>query len=128
MLTPDITIPVSILSERAAIYAWRRGSEYLYIGQSLRVLQRLRTHHVLGAAHYEKTDVIDVWFCDPGERLKLEARMIKQFKPPYNIKGNEGVKFDTFKESFRHSYNSEEDRRIQKKVQAYIEKFGHLKS
>jgi len=128
MMKPDVTIPIILLTKRAAVYAWRRGSEYLYIGQSLSCINRLRKHHALKEKLFQPEDVIDVWFCDPGERLKFEAKMLLKYKPRYNVKFPSAREpkrqFDSFKDSFevRKPSRPEQDARVAE----YLAKYGPL--
>ncbi len=132
-MKPDMTIPIIVLSKRAALYAWRRGSEYLYIGQSLFCISRLRKHHVLKDELFQPEDVIDVWFCDAGERLKFEAKMILKYKPRYNTKipsaREPKRQFESFKDSFevRKPGSTKSDASVNDKVAAYLSKYGPLR-
>jgi len=73
---------------RFFVYAWRRGEEYLYIGQTGSGWDKFkRKHRVIGKVETRlETDFIDIWICsDYKEINSLEKDLIKELKPKYNI-------------------------------------------
>lgn len=86
MLTPSLSISFKDF-RHYIIYGWKREGNYLYIGQSIRFLRRIRNdHHVINKK--EKvlpTDILDIWFCYNHEDLnKLEKKLIRELRPKYN--------------------------------------------
>lgn len=82
--------PHQILSSQfymsPSVYGWRRGTEYLYIGQALSLLKRFGGHHIIGIREdFQKDDKIDVWFFDKHLDASIfESKMIKEHFPKYN--------------------------------------------
>lgn len=107
-MKPDHTFPASLIL-RPCVYGWRRNENYLYIGQSIRVIARLRNHHVVDkGVKIQGLDVIDIWYCDKSELGNFERALIKHFNPPLNIvtyeKDRRVIKkaeFATFKDAAR---------------------------
>ena len=67
------------------VYGWKRGSEYLYIGLSSNILNRIRGHHVLHRDSIEETDEIQFWFTGTWvEAESLEKELIAKLLPSYN--------------------------------------------
>lgn len=83
---PDKSLTEYIKYSSPIVYGWRRGDLYLYIGASINGTYRpFKGHHIINTR--EKLlpgDIIDIW-CIPSEIYELEARLIKKFKPKYNV-------------------------------------------
>lgn len=67
------------------VYGWRRITKYLYIGKSIRGIQRILRNHVIKSYRINKVDKIDIWFCLENEVDELEKLLIGKHKPKYNI-------------------------------------------
>lgn len=70
------------------VYAWRRGTEWLYIGSTSQLLTRMRTHDVIGKHEPIQTgDLISLW---PGPQEAIgahEMSLIRERTPKYNVVG-----------------------------------------
>ena len=95
-MQPNATIPANILLH-SCVYGWRRGKKYLYIGQSISLIRRLKHHHKVEP---EDKDKIDIWFCCQSELLNFERAMIKKYNPEYNFVRDKD-KYSSFKEAFK---------------------------
>src|SRR5262245_60132252 len=83
-MKPDLDLPVEIF-EACAIYGWYRNPDYLYIGQSYKVIQRIVAHGTLGVVEpYLEGDKIHIWFCEYKQLDDVEAALIRAFKPRHN--------------------------------------------
>jgi len=74
-------------ANRPGVYGWLRGDKYLYIGQSVRVLNRLGSHNIIGtpANPILPDDKIVVWyFKTQQEAVFKEMEMIMEYLPPLN--------------------------------------------
>lgn len=85
----DYRIKVKDLSlqRKCIVYGWWRESifAYLYIGCSIRGLERIFTHDVLGKAEpFAVDDEVHIWQTTRVLMLKREEELIKFFKPKYN--------------------------------------------
>lgn len=69
------------------VYAWVRRGEYLYIGKSTCVSNRLRSHGIVGRLEpFQAIDRILVWPMDSFLIASLaEVRMIWSLKPAHNM-------------------------------------------
>lgn len=69
------------------VYAWRRGTEWLYVGMSASVYSRINNHDVIGKAEgVQFEDQFFVYECDNfDEAADLEIELIRKFRPKYNI-------------------------------------------
>jgi len=101
-MKPDFVLPVKIITE-CGIYGWYKNSRYLYIGQSINIIRRLKTHQTV---HFlNLNDEIHVWYCSPSELNKLEGQLIRHFMPELNKKipkeevAYMGPKYNSFKEN-----------------------------
>lgn len=78
----------------AAVYGWRRGDQYLYIGKSYKGITRLYHHHVIKPDKLLPGDKLDVWRLNlpinsPYSHSSLllsilEDRLIKKYNPILN--------------------------------------------
>lgn len=69
------------------IYAWKRESEFLYIGaSSTGVARALFQHHVIGKREPVRSgDEFLFIFGEPPEIFIKESQLIEKFKPKYNV-------------------------------------------
>lgn len=84
---PDLIL-YGVDLNKPAIYAWKRGKQWLYIGiTELGIIRRLKGHHIIGSiGQFRDGDRIDVWHINlPRINLiTLEKRLILKYKPKYN--------------------------------------------
>lgn len=69
------------------VYVWKRGNEWLYVGQSYRGLQRIvdSKHHALHNAEIHDTDEILIMYNLREHYARLvEVDLIRRYKPRYN--------------------------------------------
>ena len=88
---PDIVIHgIEFLSwSQPALYIWRRGQEYLYIGTSRKPMQRIVLHNVIGKTEpVLAADVIEVYFADWGRLIYIEEDLNKRYQPKYSTQRN----------------------------------------
>src|SRR3954468_23400479 len=85
-MQPTITLSMEFL-QRYAVYGFRRGSKYMYIGKTTGLLKRFGSHHVVGPRYQpDSEDLLDVWFCSSlQEATDLEFELIQEHAPTYNI-------------------------------------------
>lgn len=70
-------------------YAWRRGSEWLYVGSTMQLLTRLRSHNVIGKHEpLLDSDVLSVWPAAIEIAQSHEERLIRECSPKYNAVGS----------------------------------------
>ncbi len=73
-----------------AVYFHRAGRELLYIGLSSSLFARTRDHE-RGSRWFTKVTRIDVkWFETRDAAAIAETKLIRKYKPPYNIANNPG--------------------------------------
>jgi len=90
-MTPTFTLPLY----RSAIYGLRRGTEYLYIGQSTELLCRIGHVVEIGVL---PGDEIDLWPCAVSELDDLERALIEQHNPKFNrAKGGRRAALQSYK-------------------------------
>ena len=85
---PDMILRIADIKQRVkAVYGWRRGKKYLYIGVSEDVRKRVSTHNIIGRVEKVlENDTIDIWYPKDGEKIcDLEESLINRFKPKYNV-------------------------------------------
>jgi excinuclease UvrABC nuclease subunit len=73
------------------VYAWMRGIQCLYVGQTIKGYSRLCTHHILNKKDFiVDTDEILIWNCaNEADSLQLEKELITYYEPLYNAKFKE---------------------------------------
>lgn len=71
---------------RVCVYAWTRGKQWLYVGQSDNVYVRILRHPVINTSEpVLETDKITLWPCiSVSEARKLEREFIVERRPKYN--------------------------------------------
>lgn len=73
-------IQLETIKDSTFIYGIVRNSEYLYIGKTIKGTKRILSHRFL-----EDTDEFHIWI--PNEYLGLlEVKLIKLFKPKFNVR------------------------------------------
>ena len=85
---PDLILRIADIKQWVkAVYGWRRGKKYLYIGVSDDVRKRVLTHNIIGRVEKVlENDTIDIWYPKDGESIcDLEESLINRFKPKYNV-------------------------------------------
>ncbi len=72
------------------VYTWQRGTEWLYIGCTANLNQRLRTHNIIGKLEdVQDGDTITLWpFSDEHNAFWHEASLIAKHQPRHNIQNN----------------------------------------
>jgi excinuclease UvrABC nuclease subunit len=95
-MKPQLTIPAMLLKtlDGFYVYAWVRENEYLYIGQTERLLARLGNHNVIGVTEaIQDGDTLEMYKCrSASEARSLEHDLIAQRHPRYNIEGHQDYK------------------------------------
>ena len=91
---PDLILHGAELN-KPAIYAWKRGEEWLYIGiTEVGIIRRLQGHHVVGNIHqFKDEDRIVVWHVNltRNDLIALERKLILKHKPKYNKQSDKGA-------------------------------------
>ncbi len=80
------------LPQSIGVYLFKKGQEYLYIGKSLNIRDRVHSHKERGEidakekAICEKSDTLEHIVCSSElHALILESQLIQKYKPPYNV-------------------------------------------
>jgi hypothetical protein len=81
--SPDLTLSASLFTD-SAVYGWKRGDKYLYIGKALCLIKRWANHHAISLRDMGPTDTIDIWFCDTRIIDHLEKELIREYQPSLN--------------------------------------------
>lgn len=85
---PDVNIAGEYYNKfnTDCVYAWKRGSVWLYVGTSSYGFSRIFKHNVIGKAEEVlDTDEILVWsFSDSFTARLAELEFIVRYKPVYN--------------------------------------------
>ena len=90
--TPDIASQVARVPDAPGVYLWKQGDEVLYVGKAKCLRKRMRQYVAL---HDERPMVPRMMARVDGfdyvvtgtemESLILEANLIKEIRPPYNV-------------------------------------------
>jgi hypothetical protein len=80
---PDLVLPAKVIVA-CAVYGWFSNNEYVYIGQSINTIRRLKRHHVVDKSILTIKDEFHIWYCSYSELNKFERSLILRFKPRYN--------------------------------------------
>ncbi len=90
--TPDIARQLGHVPDSPGVYLWKQGDEVLYVGKAKALRKRMRQYVAL---HDERPMVPRMMARVDGfdyvvtgtemESLILEANLIKQIRPPYNV-------------------------------------------
>jgi hypothetical protein len=86
------------LTQGRGIYFLMQNITVVYVGQSVDVFQRVRTHVVEGAKTFNNVYFYPVPF---GNLNVIEREFIKEFKPRYNIAGKPTTKEDMYRPALR---------------------------
>ncbi|MBN2483599.1 MAG: GIY-YIG nuclease family protein [Candidatus Omnitrophica bacterium] len=88
----DITEKITQLPDKCGVYVMRSAQgEVLYIGKANSIRSRVRNHFsktspLKSAVFTEKVDDLEYILCDtPEQALLIEAALIKEKKPKYNV-------------------------------------------
>lgn len=86
---PDEVFPYRALAQmrQPCVYAWRRGTELLYVGTtSVGVGRFLGEHHVIGVREpLRPRDEIVIWVrVTERDRERLQAQLVAEHRPRYN--------------------------------------------
>lgn len=80
------------LPQAVGIYLFRKGEEYIYIGKSLNIRERVRNHKERididqkEKAIIENSDTLEYIICSSElHALVLESQLIQKHHPPYNV-------------------------------------------
>jgi hypothetical protein len=75
------------LQSAPCVYAWRRGSRFLYVGFTTNFLLRTGNHSVIGNSEpMLPGDTVQIWVCRNravGERLALKLQ--EKYRPRYSL-------------------------------------------
>jgi excinuclease ABC subunit C len=89
---PDIASQVARVPDAPGVYLWKQGAEVLYVGKAKSLRKRMRQYVALHDERpwvpwmMERVDSFDyVITNNEVESLILEANMIKEIRPPYNV-------------------------------------------
>lgn len=97
VMKPNISITPADARQlkRAMVYAWVRGSEYLYVGCTTRGIDRIGYHNIIDVVEPFNTEIDRVlcwYFPHVYEAEGFECFMISKTKPKYNERYLEYVK------------------------------------
>lgn len=97
------------------VYAWKRGSEVLYVGSSSNLYARLANHTILGVKEpLLPDDKILVFTCEnKGRMLDAERALITHYSPKYNTVGSRTVKAEREREALE---------KLKARCRAYVSK------
>lgn len=87
---PDLTFSFEqfVQYTNPCVYAWRRGSTYLYIGFSKKGIGRPLSYTVGKHEDFLDTDLLELWFFETEKQAReKEKLLIAQHKPKYNKAG-----------------------------------------
>ena len=89
---------ISKLPQGVGVYAFKRGKEIFYIGKAVNIKKRVKNHFqqpgFKNALFIKKITKIGVMKTDSEiEALILEAKLIKKYKPKYNVIWRDGKNF-----------------------------------
>ena len=83
---------INALPQAIGLYLFKRGNEFIYIGKSLNIRERVYNHFERAAfdakefAIIEKSDHIEHIICSTElHALVLESELIQKYRPPYNV-------------------------------------------
>lgn len=89
MITKD---QIKSLPQVIGIYLFKKGSDYLYIGKSLNIRERVHNHSERARidakekAIIENSELVEHILCSSElHALVLESQLIQRYKPPYNV-------------------------------------------
>lgn len=89
---PDIASQLGHVPDSPGVYLWKQGSEVLYVGKAKSLRRRMRQYINLHDEReriplmMERVDSFDyVVTGNEVESLILEANLIKELRPPYNV-------------------------------------------
>lgn len=90
--TPNIAEQMAHVPDAPGVYLWKQGDEVLYVGKAKSLRKRMRQYVQLHDERpmvplmMERVDSFDyVVTNNEVESLILEANMIKEIRPPYNV-------------------------------------------
>jgi len=90
--TPDIASQLAHVPDAPGVYLWKQGAEVLYVGKAKSLRKRMRQYVSLHDERpmvplmMERVDSFDyVVTNNEVESLILEANLIKEIRPPYNV-------------------------------------------
>ena len=85
---------IKLLPESPGVYIFKRGREVLYIGKAKNIKNRINTHKANNEPFFKKADKIEYILTNTdSEALLLEANLIKQHTPRYNIRLTDDKKY-----------------------------------
>src|SRR5882672_6024669 len=73
-----------LADDLAGVYLLYWSDELLYVGKSLHIASRVRTHKESKIIHFNR---VLIQLCGRKKMDALEYKLITQFKPPYNKAG-----------------------------------------
>lgn len=89
MITPE---QIKLLPQTIGLYLFKKGDDYIYIGKSLNIRERVKNHYERAAfdakerAIIENSDHIEHIICSTElHALVLESQLIQKYLPPYNV-------------------------------------------
>lgn len=90
--TPDIASQLAHVPDAPGVYLWKQGGEVLYVGKAKSLRKRMKQYVLLHDERpmvpmmMERVDSFDYVVTDNEvESLILEANLIKEIRPPYNV-------------------------------------------
>ncbi len=91
--TPEIIKKVRFLPEQSGIYIWKdKDGEVIYVGKAINLKNRIKSYLVDTAKDMKTTQLVNhaadldyIIVNSDSEAFILEANLIKQYKPKYNI-------------------------------------------
>jgi len=91
--TPEILNKIKFLPEQSGIYIWKdKNAEVIYVGKAVNLKNRIKSYLVDTAKDVKTTQLVQniadleyIIVNSDAEAYILEANLIKQYKPKYNI-------------------------------------------
>ncbi len=76
------------------VYVFKQGKTVLYVGKAKNIKNRVITHKLNNTLFYQKSDKVEyIITSSESEALLLEANLIKQYSPKYNIRLTDDKKY-----------------------------------
>ncbi|MHB8051276.1 MAG: excinuclease ABC subunit UvrC [Coriobacteriia bacterium] len=92
MSTPDVTTQLGHVPDAPGVYFWKQGDEVLYVGKAKSLRKRMRQYtgghddRAMIPKMMARVDSFDyVTTTTEAESMILEANLIKELRPPYNV-------------------------------------------
>jgi len=89
-----LKLNINDIPERPGVYIFKSKTEVLYVGKAKNLKNRIKTHLLNKTAFVKKAEKLEyILTKTESESLLLEANLIKQYKPRYNIRLTDDKKY-----------------------------------